>query len=256
MSLTWDEIRLDPAAAEHPLSNTQMQKLAYEARRERRMEGLNELAAALAKAQAEIEPAPKDADNPYFKSKYASLPAVRDAMREAFAKNGLSVVQMPITSDEFVTEDVIEYDQRGTQVTTKKTFGTVKVTTLLLHESGQSLDCGTLSAKVDVSNPQKAGSAITYFRRYALAAISQTVADEDDDGNAASQNQAPKKPAAKLTKKDQEWVTDTLKGIQEAESLEALAGVGEIIKDKPKKLQDVLRGQYAEKQRELKEIQQ
>ena len=137
------------------------------------MSELNELAAALAKAQGEIEPAPKDADNPYFKSKYASLPAVREAMRAAFAKHGLSVVQCPLVSE-----------------------GQLMLRTLLLHSSGQMLDCGTLAAVVDLENPQKAGSAITYFRRYALAAISQTVADEDDDGNAAS---APtsKKPRKK-----------------------------------------------------------
>ncbi len=127
------------------------------------MENLNELAAALAKAQGVIQPAPKDADNPYFKSKYASLPAVREAMRQAFADNGLSVIQMPGVSD-----------------------GQLKLRTVLLHSSGQSLDCGTLSADVDILNPQKIGSAITYFRRYALAAISQTVADEDDDANAAT----------------------------------------------------------------------
>jgi hypothetical protein len=128
------------------------------------MNELNELAAALAAAQGEIMPAPKDADNPYFKSKYASLPAVREAMRVAFAKHGLSVIQMPFVE--------------GTQL---------KLRTLLLHSSGQSLDCGTLAADVDIANPQKTGSAISYFRRYSLAAVSQTVSDTDDDAQAASQ---------------------------------------------------------------------
>ena len=128
------------------------------------MDNLNELASALAKAQGQIDPAPKDANNPFFKTKYASLPAVREAMRDAFAANGLSVVQMP---------EVVE--------------GRLRLRTVLLHSSGQSLDCGSLVADVDLANPQKIGSAITYFRRYALAAISQTVADDDDDANAASQ---------------------------------------------------------------------
>ena len=131
------------------------------------MSELNELAAALAKAQGRIHPAPKDADNPFFKSKYASLPAVREAMQAAFAENGLSVVQIPEVVD-----------------------GQLRLRTILMHSSGQTLDCGALIADVDLSNPQKIGSAITYFRRYSLAAISQTVADDDDDGNAASQ---PKK---------------------------------------------------------------
>lgn len=135
------------------------------------MSDLNELADALAKAQGEIEPAPKDADNPYFKSKYASLPAIREAVRTIFAKNGLSVVQMPSVAE-----------------------GQLRLRTLLLHSSGQTLDCGTLAADVDLTNCQKAGSAISYFRRYALAAISQTVADEDDDGNAASAPRRKPKP--------------------------------------------------------------
>ena len=136
---------------------------------------INELAAALAKAQGQIDPAPKDANNPFFKTKYASLPAVREAMRHAFAANGLSVVQMP---------EVVE--------------GQLRLRTILLHASGQSLDCGSLIADVDLTNPQKIGSAITYFRRYALAAISQTVADDDDDANAASQP-GKQKPKSKPT---------------------------------------------------------
>lgn len=163
------------------------------------MDNLNELAAALAKAQGEIMPAPKDADNPYFKSKYACLPAVREAIREAFAKNGLSVVQMPSVE--------------GTQL---------KLRTLLLHSSGQWLDCGTLAAEVDVANPQRAGSCVTYFRRYSLAALSGCVADEDDDAEAV--RQAPKKPAPKkqLTGHD---VSDLWAQINAAGSVEALGTI-------------------------------
>lgn len=164
------------------------------------MENLNELAAALAKAQGKILPAPKDSDNPYFKSKYASLPAVREAIREAFSENGLSVVQMPSVED-----------------------GQLKLRTLLLHSSGQSLDCGTLAAEVDLTNPQKAGSAVTYFRRYSLSALSGCVADEDDDAEAV--RQAPKaKPAPKkqLTGHD---VSDLWAQINAAGSVETLSTI-------------------------------
>jgi hypothetical protein len=162
------------------------------------MSDLNELAAALALAQGEIMPAPKDADNPYFKSKYSSLPAVRAAMQAAFAKHGLSVVQIPSTE--------------GNQL---------KLRTLLLHSSGQKLDCGTLSAEVDVANPQKMGSAMTYFRRYSLAAISQTVSDEpDDDGNAASQPKTAK--PAKLTGHD---VVKLQAEIHDAPTVEILSAI-------------------------------
>ncbi len=187
------------------------------------MDALNELAAALAKAQGEIAPAPKDADNPYFKSKYSSLPAVREAMQAAFAKHGLSVVQLPEVSE-----------------------GQLRLRTLLLHSSGQTLDCGVLAADVDLTNPQKIGSAITYFRRYAISALAQVVSDEDDDANAAS---APQK----LTKSDQTYITDALSQIAGASSQDDLAAIGELFRDKPPHIQNALRGAYATKKRHLKE---
>jgi hypothetical protein len=165
------------------------------------MEPINELAAALAKAQGEIEPAPKDADNPFFKSKYASLPAVREAMRHAFAAHGLSVVQIPEVASG------------------PDSVGQLRLRTLLLHSSGQSLDCGVLSADVDITNPQKMGALVTYFRRYSLAAISQTVADEDDDGNAASQ---PKKKGPPLSV---EHIAELTLAVQEATSVDALTAI-------------------------------
>jgi len=123
-------------------------------------ESLNELAVALAKAQGAIKGATRDADNPYFKSKYADLASVWDACRKALSDNGLSVVQTPSTE--------------GAQIA---------VTTLLLHTSGQWIrDTLALTAKDE--GPQAAGSAITYARRYALASF-VGVAPEDDDGEGA-----------------------------------------------------------------------
>ena len=58
-----------------------------------RSETINELAAALAKAQGEMRPALKDAENPYFKSNYADLASCWDAVRVPLAKNGLAIVQ-------------------------------------------------------------------------------------------------------------------------------------------------------------------
>ncbi len=202
------------------------------------MSDLNELADALAKAQGEIMPAPKDANNPYFKSKYASLPAVREAMRKAFADNGLSVVQMPAV--------------RQLGATGEDSVGQLQLRTLLLHSSGQQLDCGTLSADVDMANPQKIGSAITYFRRYALAAISQTVADEDDDANAASQ----KKPKPKLTAKQKAKIDDGLSEIAQCTSLDALNAIGETIKGMEATVQDALRKPWGDRQRTLKQVEE
>ncbi len=130
-------------------------------------ESINELAAALAVAQGQIENAAKDSDNPFFKSKYADLASIRDAIRKPFADNGLCVMQ-PVSVD-------------GPKVT---------VTTILAHSSGQwvSSDLAmTAQRQVQggawekIDTPQAVGSAIAYARRYALAAIA-AVATEDDDG--------------------------------------------------------------------------
>jgi hypothetical protein len=143
-------------------------------------ENLNELAAALAKAQGEITGALKDSANPFFKSKYADLASCWDACRAALSKNGLAVIQCPTT-----------------EVT-----GTYLVTTLL-HSSGQWMRSSLIVSPKD-DTPQAMGSALTYARRYALTAM-VGVAQVDDDGNAASarSNQAypePHKPAGDMGK--------------------------------------------------------
>ena len=124
-------------------------------------EEIHELAAALSKAQGEIEDAAKGAENPYYKSKYADLAAVRGVIREPLAKNGLSIVQNPATVQ-----------------------GGVEVETILLHSSGQYMSSKLFMpvAKIDAHG---VGSAITYARRYSLLSI-LCLATEDDDGNAAA----------------------------------------------------------------------
>lgn len=135
-------------------------------------ETINEIATAMAKAQAEIEGAKKDSTNPHFKSSYADLASVWDACRKALTANGLSVVQGPV-SDE----------------------GRVGVTTMLMHSSGQWIE-STLFMRPTKDDPQGAGSCLTYARRYALAAM-VGVAPEDDDGNAASAKPDSKPVAVK-----------------------------------------------------------
>jgi hypothetical protein len=127
-----------------------------------RSEQINELAAALALAQAEIEKADKDRTNPAFRSSYATLGSVWDAAKEALTRHGLSVAQLPVPSEK----------------------GTLALTTMLLHKSGQFL-AGTITMPLAKEDPQGYGSALTYGRRYGLAAM-VGVCPEDDDGNAAS----------------------------------------------------------------------
>lgn len=127
------------------------------------------LAEALSKAQAKIEKAIKDSDNPYFRSKYADLTSVWDACRSQLTENGLSVIQMP------------------GKIIQKEGLNCIEMTTLLLHSSGEMIR-GTMEIPVKELSAQSIGSAITYGRRYALAAM-VGVAPEDDDGNAATQPQ-------------------------------------------------------------------
>jgi hypothetical protein len=142
-------------------------------------ESIAKLADALCKAQAMMKPAVKDTENPFFKSKYADLASVWDAIREPLQKNGLSITQLPMA---------VGVDQIG-------------VRTVLMHASGEWVDSSFYltplkrrpkpdpkTPDVDLTpfvDPQSAGSAITYARRYALAAI-MGVCTEDDDGEAAT----------------------------------------------------------------------
>ena len=126
-------------------------------------ESIKELATALAKAQGQIKGAVKDSANPFFKSKYADLASVVEAIRSAFAANGLSYIQSVEPSDK---------DE-------------VRVETTILHSSGEWIGCGVLALPVSKVDAQGYGSALTYARRYSLSAATG-VAPEDDDGNAAT----------------------------------------------------------------------
>lgn len=127
-----------------------------------RSDSIAALAAALAKAQGEMEGAAKANINPHFKSKYADLASVWDACRVPLSKHGLSVLQ-PVSAD-------------GPRVT---------VTTILAHSSGEFIS-ESLTMTAAQNTPQGVGSTITYGRRYGLASM-VGIAPEDDDGNAASQ---------------------------------------------------------------------
>lgn len=119
------------------------------------------LAAALSKAQGEMEAASKASTNPHFKSKYADLASVWDACRGPLSKHGLSVLQ-PVSAD-------------GPSVT---------VTTILAHSSGEWIS-EALTMTAQQNTPQGVGSTITYGRRYGLSSM-VGIAPDDDDGNAAS----------------------------------------------------------------------
>lgn len=118
------------------------------------------IAKALVEFQSELPDIALDAENPHFKSRFASLPAMTKIVLPLLSKVGLAYSSTPrVTENGFVLE------------------------AHLLHISGETL---TASFPITETNPQKVGSAISYYRRYGLAALTGVVADTDDDGNAAS----------------------------------------------------------------------
>lgn len=133
-------------------------------------ESIAELTKALVNVQANLKPAVKDAKNPFFKSNYADINSVWDSCRDLLADNGLAVIQ-----------------------TTAPAEHAVIVETILAHTSGEWIG-GELLLPLTKGDAQGVGSAITYGRRYGLAAIVGIVADEDDDGNAASPRNGSAKP--------------------------------------------------------------
>lgn len=124
---------------------------------------IQKLATALAKAQAEIDNPHKNAQNPHFKNSYADLAEIINTVRPVLSRHGLSVVQLPGWND-----------------------GRVTVETILTHESGEWIS-GMAESPIGKADAQAVGSATTYLRRYSMAAVCM-VAQEDDDGQSATQS--------------------------------------------------------------------
>lgn len=130
---------------------------------------MGKLAGALAKAQGAFESIAKTrtvqvrSDKGSYSFDYAPLDEVLRAVRPHLAANGLSFTQL-ISGD-----------------------GQRKLTTVLLHESGEWMSTSTL-LPVSGNRAQELGSTITYMRRYTLLSLLGVVADEDDDGNAGDGN--------------------------------------------------------------------
>jgi len=128
-----------------------------------------QLGAALAKAQGLMDNAAKDSKNPHFNSRYADLASVVAACRAALANVDIAVVQNPSTHD----------------------GNLVRMSTLLLHASGEWLLSDTLQVQAKDAGPQSIGSCLTYLRRYQLAAIVGVAPADDDDAEAAEGRKPP-----------------------------------------------------------------
>ena len=141
---------------------------------------MTSLCKAMAEAFREIEGAVKDKDNPFFRSKYADLGNVVDAIKPALANHGLWFIQK-----------------------IHPTPGIASVETIIMHESGESISCGITAVPIGKwdnktgtlvgCDAQAMAAGITYARRLSLSSAFG-VAPMDDDGNAACLKEKKKEP--------------------------------------------------------------
>jgi len=124
---------------------------------------IGELAQAMVKVQQVLSPAPKDANNPFVNSRYASLNSVIEACREALTQQSVWVAQYPVAVDP----------------------GHLGLVTKLVHGGSGQWQASLMVMPLPKNDPQGYGSALTYARRYGLATLVGLVSEADDDGEAA-----------------------------------------------------------------------
>jgi len=134
-----------------------------------RSESIIKIAPALLKAQKEMGNAVKDSNNPFFKSKFADLNSVREAVTPALHANGIAVLQLNG-----------HVNLTGISVPV--------VITTLLHESGEYISSETEIVVKEANNPQQYGSAVSYARRYGLQSMLSIGAEDDDSEKAMGRN--------------------------------------------------------------------
>lgn len=125
---------------------------------------ITELSKALIEVQKHLQPAIKDAENPFARNRYATLNSVMDSCRMALLENGILLTQYPVPVE-------------GTNL---------GLVTKLVHARTGQFQASLAVIPLAKPDPQAMGSAFTYGRRYALSAMLGIVSEEDDDGNAAS----------------------------------------------------------------------
>jgi hypothetical protein len=130
---------------------------------------ITELAKAMLKVQADVQPAVKDRENPFTHSHYATLNSVMDACRKALIANGVWLSQYPVPVES----------------------GHMGLVTKLTHADSGQWQSSLLVMPLPKADPQGYGSALTYGRRYSLSALVGIVTEEDDDGNMAGMKANP-----------------------------------------------------------------
>ena len=179
------------------------------------MESKPTLISALVKAQSQMTHAAFDQTNPHFKSKFASLKSVIDAVKPALNANGIAYIQKSVPMDHGIAVETVFYGH------------------------GEELSTGPVPVPIDRENAQGFGSALTYAKRYSLAMACGVAADEDDDGNAAAKNATGRKPQSVTKtviqeegiKVDEGKRTSYISLLTEATSAEDHAGMKELLNE-------------------------
>lgn len=144
---------------------------------------LTKIATALTAFRIKASKITKDATNPYFNSKYASLSNILDAIQIPLEETGLTFIQT-------CEGDVLK--------------------TILVHESGEQIEA-SMPIHLVANTPQAMGSAITYARRYSLTVVLGLNIDEDDDGNTATAavvKPAQVAPSTERPADNRPWLTE------------------------------------------------
>ena len=163
------------------------------------------LAEALVAFQAEVPTLPKDSTNPHFRSKFTSLDTIVETVRPLLAKHGLAWSALPCVGPD--GQPALRYQ--------------------LLHTSGEAQQ-DMMPLLLSKNDSQGLGSALTYSRRYALCAVLNLVADEDDDGNAASRarQQSARPNGNGLSDEDKQALVAAAKGLKVGDIKLAMTACG------------------------------
>lgn len=172
-------------------------------------ENIDQITGALIKFQCSLDPIRAEKKNTYFKSSYADLAGIWNAIRPSLLEHSLAVVQDAVTLSDGVS-----------------------VYTRILHSSGQWMEFGPLMIPMGKKDAHSTGSAISYAKRYGLAAALGLVAEEDDDGNRAVDS--IKKSTKKITSEEDD------DGNKSADSVKRSSK--KITSEQVKELEEILKG--------------
>lgn len=213
-------------------------------------DSISSLAGALAKAQAEFKSVGKSGENKFDKYSYANLEDYVTAVRPVLSKHGIVLLSS--------AEEIIPLEDRTTKGGGIEHAVRVKLTTRIVHESGEWIETSSCGEGQDRAD-KAVYKAITGARKYALAsALNLATTDDpesDDDHEPAPPKQRQEQIDPARRKADDAWIADCKQTIETAESAEALANILELIQKQNGYVKAALRETYGKRAKELKPAQ-